>query len=141
MLPGWWDCSGSRQEDRQGLWPVVSHSRGGLSTSSPSFRVERTLDPGSIPKRMLGHCPRALDPHKRGRLEVTTTFWPPEPHHSPGLGQSQSRWPGACLVGLWSLSLGTAASYDSFPDKSLPLWERNQGRKSKPNCPYFFRDA
>lgn len=28
--------------------------------------AERNLAPGNFPKRMLGPCPRALDPHKRG---------------------------------------------------------------------------
>lgn len=66
MSPGWCDCPGSRQKGGQGLWPVDSHDWVGLSTSSPSLRIERHLDPDSIPKRMLGHGLRTFDPHKRG---------------------------------------------------------------------------
>lgn len=57
---------GSRQKGGQGLWLVDSHDWVGLSTSSLSLRIEIHLDPGSIPKRMLAHGLRALDPHKRG---------------------------------------------------------------------------
>lgn len=45
-----------------GQWGAAA----GLAVDAILSFKDRNLDPGRIPKRMLGHCPRALDPHKRG---------------------------------------------------------------------------